>query len=354
MQSTSYIPTDSYHLPWQKFSLKPIPHKPQTLALNPSYQEIKNQENSFHLPIKIKNQDSGKVSQYFWDGIQLSLVPLDDGDGVNLFSLDDGFGKLYKGCRNGVRNFLLPNKVQENYVQYVKWKFFHRVFSSALQVLATQAMFRAMGVGFSRSLPSAAALNWVLKDGLGKLSRCIYSACLASAFDSKLKRVRFSTSIVFSLSIGVELLTPFFPRYFLLLATVANIAKQISLACYLSTRTAVHRSFAVAGNICEISAKAQIQTVCFDTLGLTLAAVLNLLCKKNHRLQVCLPLVLYPIFSAFDLLGIYQGLKHVHLPTLTKDRLEIITDTWIQSECVPSPSKVSKEEGIGFSWFKDD
>lgn len=48
-------------------------------------------------------------------------------------------------------------------------------------------MFRAIGIGYSRSLPSAAALNWVLKDGLGRLSRCIYTAGLASAFDTNLK-----------------------------------------------------------------------------------------------------------------------------------------------------------------------
>jgi hypothetical protein len=48
-------------------------------------------------------------------------------------------------------------------------------------------MFTAIGVGYSSSLPSAAALNWVLKDGLGRLSRCIYTASLASAFDTNLK-----------------------------------------------------------------------------------------------------------------------------------------------------------------------
>lgn len=48
-------------------------------------------------------------------------------------------------------------------------------------------MFRAIGIGFSRSLPAAAALNWILKDGLGRLSRCIYTASLASAFDTNLK-----------------------------------------------------------------------------------------------------------------------------------------------------------------------
>lgn len=39
---------------------------------------------------------------------------------------------------------------------------------------------------------------------------------------------------------------------------------------------------------------------------------------KFVRLQACLPFVVYPIFSAIDLFGIYQGLKHVHLQTLSK------------------------------------
>ncbi|KAA8547276.1 hypothetical protein F0562_003860 [Nyssa sinensis] len=305
------------------------------------------------LPVVIRQ--SGSVSRYFWDGNDLKLVSI-DGTAFSLssFCLDfeDGFRKLFRMSSSAVRNFFLPREVRGNYLEYVKWKFLHRVFSSALQVLATQAMFRAIGIGYSRSLPSAAALNWVLKDGLGRLSRCIYTASLASAFDTNLKRVRFSTSVLFSLSIGVELLTPAFPQYFLLLASVANIAKQISLACYLATGSAVHRSFAIADNLGEVSAKAQIQSVCFDNLGLMLAAVLNILFKNSQRLQAGLPFVVYPIFSAIDLFGIYQGLKHVHLQTLTKDRLEIIINTWIQFGYVPSPAEVSKEEGIDFPWSK--
>ncbi|XP_071693472.1 protein root UVB sensitive 4 [Rutidosis leptorrhynchoides] len=305
------------------------------------------------LPVVIRQSDG--VSRYFWDGNNLQLVAIDKKAFAfdNLNDLGDGFQRVFRNCNLVVRNFLLPRKFNENYLEYVKWKFLHRVFSSALQVLATQAMFRAIGIGYAKSLPSAAALNWVLKDGLGRLSRCIYTASLASAFDTNLKRVRFSTSVVFSLSIGVELMTPVFPQYFLLLASIANIAKQISLACYLATGTAVHRSFAVADNLGEVSAKAQIQTVCFDNLGLMLAAALNVMLKNNQRLQAGFPFVVYPIFTAIDLYGIYQSLKHVHLQTLTKDRLEIIIDTWIQLKYVPSPAEVSNKEGINFFRSKD-
>lgn len=47
--------------------------------------------------------------------------------------------------------------------------------------------------------------------------------------------MRFSTSILFSLSLGLEMLTPYFPSYFLILATVANIGRSIALAAYLAT-----------------------------------------------------------------------------------------------------------------------
>lgn len=84
----------------------------------------------------------------------------------------------------------------------------------------------------------------------------------------------------------------------------------------VSCQTAVHRSFAVADNLGEVSAKAQvnyghnfcwissfslsmmnlkfyvglqIQTVCFDNLGLVLAAVLNIAIKNNQRFATEFP-----------------------------------------------------------------
>ncbi|KAM1062979.1 hypothetical protein EV1_026982 [Malus domestica] len=374
MQSAFYTASSShqFQLPWkinetQFAAQRPVPKKLKTCFKAPTFTNSLRTSIGYEpeeslgkepapatpgrLPVVIRR--SGRVSRYFWDGNCLQLVGVDGGAASFSFNFDDGFRKLYRICSLAVRDFFIPKQVSGSYMDYVKWKFLHRVFSSALQVLATQAMFRAIGIGFSRSLPAAAALNWILKDGLGRLSRCIYTASLASAFDTNLRRVRFSTSVLFTLSIGVELLTPAFPQYFLVLASLANMAKQISLACYLATGSAVHRSFAIADNLGEVSAKAQIQTVCFDNLGLLLAALLNMLFKNNQRLQTVLPFLVYPIFSAIDLLGIYQGLKHVHLQTLTKDRLEILLNNWIELGYVPAPAEVSKEEGIDFLWSKD-
>ena len=73
-----------------------------------------------------------------WDGVSLQLVGVDGGASSVSFDFDDGFRTMYRACGLAVKGFFIPKNVSEHYVLYVKWKFLHRVFSSALQVIATQ------------------------------------------------------------------------------------------------------------------------------------------------------------------------------------------------------------------------
>ncbi|KAF2295135.1 hypothetical protein GH714_031652 [Hevea brasiliensis] len=313
-------------------SQSPSPRHSQRTSINYEREEGLDEGPGPILPVRLPVviRHSGKVSRYIWDGSSLKLASVHSGALSLCLDFEDGFRKLFRVSSLAVRNFFIPKQVPD--------KCIGQLLAFEFELSQAQVEFGDC-IGYSRSLPSAAALNWVLKDGLGRLSRCIYTASLASAFDINLKRVRFSTSVLFSLSIGVELLTPAFPQQFFLLATIANIAKQISLACYLATGSAIHRSFSLADNLPDKWHGLQIQTVCFDNLGLMIAALLNMLLKNNQRLLAGLPFVVYPIFLAIDLFGIYQGLKHVHLQTLTKDRLEIILNSWIELGRVPSPAE---------------
>lgn len=88
------------------------------------------------LPVVVRH--SGRVSQYVWDGFSLRLVGVDGAGSSVSFDFDDGFRNLYRACALAVKDFFIPKNVSEHYVFYVKWKLLHRVFSSALQVIATQ------------------------------------------------------------------------------------------------------------------------------------------------------------------------------------------------------------------------
>lgn len=78
----------------------------------------------------------------------MQLVSVDGGASSFRFESDDQFRKLFKICSLTVRDFFIPKQVSGNYMGYVKWKFLHRLFSSALQVLATQVMLLFLKVSF--------------------------------------------------------------------------------------------------------------------------------------------------------------------------------------------------------------
>jgi hypothetical protein len=74
-----------------------------------------------------------------------------------------------------------------DYWEWARWRGCHRLFSSMSSVFATQSLLLAGGVGARRSLPAAAGINWVLKDGLGRLGRLTVATRFGESFDSDLK-----------------------------------------------------------------------------------------------------------------------------------------------------------------------
>lgn len=73
-----------------------------------------------------------------------------------------------------------------------------------------------------------------------------------------LQRFRFSTSLVYAVAVGLEFLTPLAPRYFLLLASIANVGKSVGLATHISTQPSFVKNFARQDNLADLTAKAQV------------------------------------------------------------------------------------------------
>ncbi len=63
----------------------------------------------------------------------------------------------------------VQTSVDPSFLPYCKWQFAHMVSGTMTGVLSMQALLFAIGLG-AGALPVAAAMNWVLKDGLGQVS----------------------------------------------------------------------------------------------------------------------------------------------------------------------------------------
>ena len=90
-------------------------------------------------------------------------------------------------------------------------------------------------------MPIAAALNWILKDGLGQLGGVVCAAFINNRFDADPKFWRFVASLAEDAACTLEVLTPLLPGAFLPLAALANVGKNISFLATSATRAQMNQ-----------------------------------------------------------------------------------------------------------------
>lgn len=109
-----------------------------------------------------------------------------------------------------------------------------------------QSLLYAVGLG-AGAVPIAAALNWILKDGLGQLGGVVSAAFINNRFDTDPKKWRFRAALLQDASCLLEVLTAIVPQMFLPLASIANVGKNISWLAASATRANLHQTMAIRG-----------------------------------------------------------------------------------------------------------
>ncbi|KAJ9516767.1 hypothetical protein QJQ45_027173 [Haematococcus lacustris] len=121
-------------------------------------------------------------------------------------------------------------------------------------VLASTFLLYAVGLG-AGAIPTAGALNWVLKDGLGQMGTLVFGKTIAHNFDIHSKSWYFLSMILLQLATLVEIITIMAPQWFLLLGSAANCLKGLAWMANGSTRSVFNLAFARDNNIADITAK---------------------------------------------------------------------------------------------------
>lgn len=241
-----------------------------------------------------------------------------------------------------------PASVDNGYRYYIRGQFIGVVFSSAGGVLSIQSLLFAMGLG-TESLPLASTLNWVIKDGLGQLGGVLFASVVSNKFDADPKKWRLISSISLDASSFIELCTPLFPGYFLVLASIANTGKNISYLAASASRAALHKSFAIHENLADITAKSGSQTILASLLGTGLGISIATVIGNSYPVMFGTFLT----FSTIHLLSTYYSLTNVTVTTLNNSRFDYIFHQFClhnnsQQPHVLSPREVNQAE-VGLS-----
>lgn len=94
-----------------------------------------------------------------------------------------------------------PKSVGSNYLQYTLWQAVTNFATTANGVLASTFLLYSVGLG-AGAIPTAGALNWVLKDGLGQMGTLLFGKAIAHNFDIHSKTWYFMSFALLSTATG--------------------------------------------------------------------------------------------------------------------------------------------------------
>ncbi|KAL6753727.1 vitamin B6 photo-protection and homoeostasis-domain-containing protein [Haematococcus lacustris] len=238
----------------------------------------------------------------------------------------------HESFRSQARGFLratflpvgYPTAVGRGYMDCVVWQAITNFALSANQVLASTFLLYAVGLG-AGAIPTAGALNWVLKDGLGQMGTLVFGKTIAHNFDIHSKSWYFLSMILLQLATLVEIITIMAPQWFLLLGSAANCLKGLAWMANGSTRSVFNLAFARDNNIADITAKGTSQYICASMFGTVAGAALSGVVGQDTRAA----LVCFMALTGVALTSSYVTVKTIPLPTLNSTRLQLLCECYL-------------------------
>ncbi|KAK1310090.1 hypothetical protein QJS10_CPA08g00952 [Acorus calamus] len=278
----------------------------------------------------------------------------------------DGSGRLRKGAAvrvvglerrpevpmddliSFIRSYVVPegfpDSVSPSYVPYMTWRALKHFFGGAMGVFTTQTLLNSVGVSRNRATPGAVAINWIIKDGAGRVGKMIF-ARQGKKFDYDLKQLRIAGDLLMELGAGVELATAAAPHLFLPLACAANVVKNVAAVTSTSTRTPIYKAFARGENIGDVTAKGECVGNIADLLGTGLSIMIS---KRNPSLVAS-----FALLSCGYVFSSYKEVKSVVLHTLNRARFTVAVESFLQTGYVPSLKEGNSQENIfSLPWSK--
>lgn len=253
-----------------------------------------------------------------------------------------GLELFWQRCRDVLFRLMLPEgypgSVSGDYLEYSLWRAAQGIASQISGILSTQAMLYAIGLG-KGAIPTAAAVNWVLKDGIGYLSKILLSK-YGRHFDVNPKGWRLFADLLENSAYGMEILTPVFPQAFVFIGAVAGSGRSAAALIQAATKSCFYAGFAVHRNFAEVIAKGEAQGMVSKFLGIMLGiALVNYIGSSTP-----MALASFCAVTAVHMYCNFKSYQSIQLRTLNPYRSSLVFSEYLWSGQIPLIKEVNDEE----------
>ena len=186
----------------------------------------------------------------------------------------------------------------------------------------------------------------MLKDGIGQIGAIFFASRYGGFFDEDIKKWRFFAMFTLNMAILTEIMTLKFPHLFLLLASTANMGKNVCFLMAAATRAQINMKFAKQNNIADIAGKAVSQFTTSSLIGMAVGIGLSKIIDIGSLAQMA------PVFAGLTFINIYSTYSSAYLIDeiyLNNQRSKLLFDKLLASENNTVPTMKEINESSNFA-----
>eukprot|EP00937_MAST-01D_sp_MAST-1D-sp2_P003416 g3416.t1 len=216
-----------------------------------------------------------------------------------------------------------PDSVSADYFEYQAWDTAQAACSYLRGVLSLAALMKGAGVGAADAAPLAAALQWMLRDGVGMLGGLCFTTLCASSFDEDVKGWRLFADAINNIGLTLDLLAPMAGEaHFSTVAAIAQLCKSMCGVAAGATKAALTQHFALRGNTADVQAKEGSQETAVTLLGMLCGwALARATGDSPAHIWVA-----FALLTAVHMIANYRAVAALRLPSLNRERAAALAD----------------------------
>lgn len=194
--------------------------------------------------------------------------------------------------------------------------------------MCTHALLKGAGVGSSSATAVAAAIQWILRDGIGMMSSVLFAVHFSTYFGDYVKEWRLFADIINDVGLTLDMVSPIVPRYLYLptlcLSAVCKAACGVSAG---ATKLCITNHFCLNNNAADVATKENTQETAVTLVGLIMGMILTSFFHENISWA-------WTSFTILTIIHVYANFKAVSclkLNTINRSRCWLLVRQFLSS-----------------------
>eukprot|EP00775_Hariotina_reticulata_P012982 gene12982-13111_t len=237
-----------------------------------------------------------------------------------------------------------PASVTDDYLAYQLYTIPAHITGWLSSSLTTSSLLKAVGInaGPVGATAAAAAIKWIVKDGLGAAGRLLVGGRLGQEFDDDPRRWRMTAEAFTTAGLALEIATAIYPSQFLLLASLGNFSKALGKGMGKPVFRVIQTHFAATGNVGAVAAKEEVWEVSAQLAGYVASVLVLQSLQDAGSWQTVVGL--WAGVQAVHVGARYLALQQLRFPALNQKRASLLVAASVRALPLPTVAEGNRQE----------